>query len=251
MSGRDHAPRSEEGPALKRARLALVLAACTLALALLSPLTYRLSFSALGAMIVLGVAFLCGLGALCLALSVIASSRGARAGKSLAALALVIALAPLILPTFYGLRALAGGALLIHDITTDTDDPPAYVALYRAHRKEADYGGARLAAAQQRAYPDIGPLRLCAPPHEAFALALRATEAMGWDIAAASEEEGRIEATDTTRIYRFTDDIVIRIRAEGEGARIDIRSASRHGGGDLGTNARRIRRFVKTLHSLP
>ena len=156
------AERSEDesgggGPA----RNALVLALITLALVALSPLSFRLGLNAWGAFILLGLAFLSGFAAIRLALpSLVAAGDGLSARKGVAALALVIAAAPLVLPTAYGLRALAsgGGALLIHDITTDTDDPPAFVALRALHRKGADYGGGKIAAAQRKAYPDIAPI---------------------------------------------------------------------------------------------
>jgi uncharacterized protein (DUF1499 family) len=236
------------------ARKALFLALLTLALVALSPLSYRFGLAAWGAMAMLGAAFVTGFLALRLALGNLAAARnGATGHKGLALLTLMIATAPLVLPSAYGLRALVGGgnALLIHDITTDTDDPPVFVALRAVHRKGADYARGRIAAAQHKAYPDIAPILLDEAPALAFARAQRAAERLGWHIAAARPEEGRIEATATTRIYRFTDDIVIRIRAQGEGTRLDIRSASRIGGGDLGTNARRIRAFAKALKAAP
>jgi uncharacterized protein (DUF1499 family) len=248
MSGPGRARRNE------RPRNALVLALLTLALVALSPLSYRLGLAAWGAIMLLGAAFFTGFAAMRLALpSLLAAEDGLSARKGVAALALVIAVAPLVLPAAYGLRALAsgGGALLIHDITTDTDDPPAFVALRAEHHKGADYGGEKLAAAQRKAYPDIASLFLDEAPALAFARAKRAAERLGWHIVAANPDEGRIEATDTTRVYHFTDDIVIRIRAEGEGARLDVRSASRIGGGDLGTNARRIRAFAQALKAAP
>ena len=85
------------------------------------------------------------------------------------------------------------------------------------------------------------------PGQQAFAQALRAAEAMGWDIVAANAEEGRIEATDTTLWFGFKDDIVVRIQARGDESRVDVRSVSRVGKSDVGTNARRIRAYVRTL----
>ena len=70
---------------------------------------------------------------------------------------------------------------------------------------------------------------------------------MGWEIAAAEAGEGRIEATDTTAWWGFKDDVVIRITAEGEGSRLDIRSMSRVGKSDIGKNAERIRKCLAAL----
>jgi uncharacterized protein (DUF1499 family) len=140
----------------------------------------------------------------------------------------------------------------IHDITTDTDNPPQFVALLAVRQKApngAAYGGAKIAQAQKAAYPDITPAKLDLPPVRAFQRALNVAGNMGWKIIAAEEGEGRIEATATTFWLRFKDDIVIRIVAAGSGSRLDIRSMSRLGRNDLGTNARRIRSFLNQLQS--
>jgi uncharacterized protein (DUF1499 family) len=59
--------------------------------------------------------------------------------------------------------------------------------------------------------------------------------------------EGRIEATDTTFWWGFKDDVVIRIAPEGSGSRLDIRSESRVGVSDLGTNAARVGAYLAEL----
>lgn len=140
----------------------------------------------------------------------------------------------------------------IHDITTDTDHPPQFVALLAVRQKApngAAYGGARIAQAQKAAYPDIAPARLGTPPDQAFDRALDAAQRMGWKIIAADKAEGRIEATATTFWLRFKDDVVIRIAAAGSGSRLDIRSMSRVGRNDFGANAKRIRAFLQQLRS--
>jgi len=138
----------------------------------------------------------------------------------------------------------------IHDITTDTADPPPFVAivpLRRDARNPVEYGGPAVAAQQREAYPDIAPLSLPVPPAQAFERAERAARGQGWEIVAAVPAEGRIEATDTTRWFGFKDDVVIRVRPEGAGSRVDVRSVSRVGRGDVGTNARRIGQFLDAL----
>lgn len=145
---------------------------------------------------------------------------------------------------------LTGGAPPIHDITTDTNDPPPFVdilPLRAGARNSAVYGGARVAALQEAAYPDIAPVDLVIVPAAAFAKALATAEAMGWALVAADSSAGRIEATATTRFFRFRDDVVIRIRPRDGGSRLDIRSVSRFGGSDLGKNASRIRAFLVRL----
>lgn len=138
----------------------------------------------------------------------------------------------------------------IHDITTDTANPPAFVALADA-RKAApnglDYKGAEIAEKQKQAYPDIAPMLSQLSPAELFVKAEAAARAAGWDVAAADVQAGRIEATVTSLIYGFKDDMVIRITPAAGGSQLDMRSMSRMGTSDVGMNAKRIREFVASL----
>ncbi len=138
----------------------------------------------------------------------------------------------------------------IHDISTDLQEPPEFVAILplRADAPNpAAYGGAEVAQAQRAGYPDLGPKQLQATPGDAYVRALAAARAMGWEIVAADAASGRIEATDTTPWFGFKDDVVIRVAAEGAGSRIDVRSLSRVGGSDVGANAKRIRAYLRRL----
>ena len=110
----------------------------------------------------------------------------------------------------------------------------------------ADYDFS-LAATQRNAYPDLRPTVIEAAPSEAFDRALAAVESMGWVLVAAERDAGRIEATDTTFWFGFTDDIVVRLRPAGAGTRVDVRSVSRVGIGDVGANAARIRAYIQRL----
>ena len=142
---------------------------------------------------------------------------------------------------------------MIHDITTDPDAPPPYVELVRqrgADQNPVDYPGAEVARAQRTAYPDIAPIILPMPPRQAFDHALALAQTAGWQVVATDPVAGRIEATDTTRWFGFTDDIVIRVQAHEDGARVDLRSMSRVGRSDLGVNAARIRGFSRRLEEI-
>lgn len=158
-----------------------------------------------------------------------------------------------IAPVLAGVLILGPGRLTappIHDISTDPADPPAFVAarqLRSAGDNSLDYGGARVAGLQRRAYPDIRPLASPLPPARALEAAERTARELGWRITAADPAAGRLEATDTTKVFGFTDDIVLRVRPEDGGSRIDLRSASRVGVGDLGANAARLRRFARAF----
>ncbi len=138
----------------------------------------------------------------------------------------------------------------IHDITTDTVDPPRFVSnlpLRKNASNPPDYGGPQIAAQQLKAYPYIRPLILDVSPDAAFVMALAASRKMKWNIIDANREEGRIEAVDTTFWFGFKDDIVVRVKKEGPGSRVDVRSVSRVGISDVGTNANRIRRFFRQM----
>src|SRR5207245_2074399 len=113
----------------------------------------------------------------------------------------------------------------------------------------AAYGGPAVAAQQHRAYPDLRPVTLPEPPPRAFERALAVARAQGWEIVESSPAEGRIEATDTTRWFGFKDDVVVRVRPEGAGSRVDVRSLSRVGRSDVGKNAARLRAYLRALGS--
>ena len=138
----------------------------------------------------------------------------------------------------------------IHDITTDTRNPPVFQAvlpLRKGAKNPPAYEGARIARLQKKAYPDIKTLAFQTSKEEVFRRALDAARAMGWQVVSSKPAAGRIEAYDTTFWYGFIDDIVIRITSSSGKTRLDIRSKSRVGVGDIGENARRIRGFFGKL----
>jgi uncharacterized protein (DUF1499 family) len=141
----------------------------------------------------------------------------------------------------------------IHDITTDPDNPPAFVVVVpmreAAGSDRVAYGGDKLAEQQRRAYPEIAPLTLALPPAKAFSRALDTAKRMGWTIDAADDAGGRIEASDTSRWFGFTDDVVIRVTSSGSGSRVDLRSSSRLGRSDFGVNAARIDAYLAALRA--
>lgn len=184
--------------------------------------------------------------AVALVLLLIPRSRRERGGTLLAALLLGLSVAAV--PVY--VRHTAGSVPPIHDITTDTEAPPQFVDVLPLRADSPNppgHAGAELAEQQRQAYPDIQPLVVDRPPAEVFEAALDAVRQLGWEIVAAEPAEGRIEAVDTTFWYGFRDDVVIRIRAEGDGSRVDVRSKSRVGVSDLGANAARIRELLNRL----
>ncbi len=189
------------------------------------------------------------LGALSAAVVVVAAAIGAlRGGGAGSMSALAIGLVALAVPIFSLVNV--GRPPAIHDISTDTVDPPMFEALLPLRGGDAsapDYDGPDTAAEQHRAYKDIAPLILTVTPAVALSRAERAACALGWKVVTTDPATGRLEATATTFWFRFTDDVVVRIRPEGRGSRLDVRSKSRVGRGDLGANARRIRAFVNEI----
>ena len=171
-----------------------------------------------------------------------------RAGAWVPILALGLALAAALPPILLLEQAKAAPA--IHDITTDPFDPPVFVALLEERKKApngADYVGTAIAAQQQRAYPDIKSLQLKDSPKDAMQRAIDAARKLDWEIVSSDTPTGRIEATATTRWFGFKDDIVVRVRPEAGGSRVDVRSMSRVGESDVGANAKRIREFLARL----
>ena len=136
----------------------------------------------------------------------------------------------------------------INGISTDLAERPALEA-----ETVGPEDAARLeffAAVQSEAYPDLHPLKLEVSPAAAFERALTAARGMpGWELRGHDAAQGRISAIATTRIFRFVDDVVIRITPAPGGARVDVRSRSRIGGGDLGANARRIRAYLQRVRA--
>lgn len=135
-----------------------------------------------------------------------------------------------------------------NDITTDLSDPPSFK---HAQQIEAnlgrDFGYPKEFEAEQRLlYPDLAPIAFGSPPADAFRSAEATAEKLGWEITH-RDAPNQIEATETSTIFRFVDDIVVRIRPTAAGSTIDIRSKSRVGRSDLGINAKRIRAFREAL----
>ncbi|HET6724893.1 MAG TPA: DUF1499 domain-containing protein, partial [Gammaproteobacteria bacterium] len=129
----------------------------------------------------------------------------------------------------------------IHDISTDTANPPAFDAALLAARKNAvnspTYGGAEVASQQVKAYPDIKPVLLDATPDRVFKTALAIVKGNDWTVHAADPAIHKIDATATTLWFGFKDDVVIRIRPHDGGSVFDMRSESRIGRSDVGKNA--------------
>lgn len=189
------------------------------------------------------------LGIAAVALALVALGVGRR--RALVAGLLAVALGALAAFLPWSWRREARSYPPIHDVTTDVANPPAFVAVLPA-RKDAsnppEYLGDSIAALQREAYPDLAPLMMAMPVDSAFSLAVAtAREMRGWEVVDQDRRAGRIEATATTPWFGFRDDVVIRVTSASGIARVDVRSKSRVGRGDVGANAKRIRAYLARL----
>jgi len=157
----------------------------------------------------------------------------------------------------------------IYDITTDPIDPPQFDAIARLRPRDANpttYEGLYAAEQQQVAYSDIAPDDTDSSPQEAYDAAMKVIAKRRWRVVdarppqpalprlvdtrtpqAPAMRDGVIEAIARTPILGFRDDVVVRVRATPDGARIDVRSASRYGRRDFGTNASRVRKLIDDI----
>jgi uncharacterized protein (DUF1499 family) len=172
-------------------------------------------------------------------------------GRAFAAMAVAIAL--LAYPSYLGYRAYR--LPWIYDITTDPIDPPRYEVLARLRPRDANpvaYAGLYAAEQQRVAYPDIEPLDEDATPEAAYTAALAVITKRKWTILdrrppQAGRREGHIEAVAHTLIMGFADDVVVRVRGGPDGSRIDVRSSSRYGSFDFGSNAARVKSLIDDI----
>ncbi len=180
---------------------------------------------------------------------------------------IVIALVALVIPAaaLYQAGATQAAARAIppiHDVTTDPDDPPEFSEGIAERRGPdanpldldfvlpefaGEFAGRSVRVVGGEFYDNLATMRVVSGTGETFDAALDAAEDMGWEIALADPEEGRIEAVATTFWFGFKDDIVVRIRPAGMGSEVDVRSVSRVGFSDLGTNAARIADYSEEL----
>lgn len=139
----------------------------------------------------------------------------------------------------------------IHNISTDTANPPEFDAIVAIREAEGAnplaYDPQALAEQQRAAYPYVKPLVSGASASTMFSRAVAAVENLGMEVVSSDESSGLVEATDTTFWFGFKDDVVIRIRPEGSGSVVDVRSVSRVGQSDLGKNAERIGQILTLM----
>jgi uncharacterized protein (DUF1499 family) len=178
--------------------------------------------------------------------------RSQRTGRGLAWLGLVASVSVLAVGAFH--LSAGRGLPRIHDVTTSPADPPAFVRALDDPENAGDDLGypPAFADAQSQAYRDLAPIALAVPPAEALTRARTAAESIGLEVVevrepATPDGDGFLEARIVSRIFRFVDDVVVRVRPAPNGSTVDVRSRSRDASADFGINARHIRAFKAAL----
>ncbi|MFT4819533.1 MAG: hypothetical protein ACI8PP_001557 [Candidatus Pseudothioglobus sp.] len=237
-------------------KLALVSSILAVVLLFASPLGYKYgvaplmpSFASL--LLALAIAVLVLVGGVIMA--VIAQRGGMQPDRNVLLIAIVISLVPLLAmgPTMIKARSVPA----IHDISTDTQNPPTFdvvVGLRADAPNSLEYGAglesaAALASMQLQAYPQIKTRAASLAPSEAVARVAAVLTAQGMEVVNENVDDGRVEAVFTSFWFGFKDDIVVRVKPTEMGSAIDIRSVSRVGISDIGANAARIERILTAL----
>jgi uncharacterized protein (DUF1499 family) len=177
---------------------------------------------------------------------------GGQTGAGQAFAAIFIALIGLAVPAYY----LSYAVLLprLNDIATTPEEPLEFKALAAqrsAGAKPITTPTPEAIDAQDEAYPELGPMSLERSAPEVYSLVHEAIERLGWTIALSEAPGetgiGRIEATDRTLVMGFTDDVIVQVKGDDAHALVDVRSVSRYGLHDLGTNAERISKLFAEI----
>ena len=234
-----------EAPPSRLAIWARRLAVFSIAVALLAIVIERADLlEIIPVLVTFAAALVLALFAILLALaSFVMLWRNGGPGFSQAIAAVLLGCALLAYPAYLGYKA--HGLPLLKDVTTDAADPPRFEVVARLRPPDSnDYPGPATAQLQKQAWPDIEPLIVMVNPKAAFDGAMAVIAKRKWRVVDARApqpvRDGHIEAIARTPIMNFRDDVVVRIRAVRDGARIDVRSASRFGTADFGTNAERV-----------
>lgn len=135
----------------------------------------------------------------------------------------------------------------VSDITTDLSQPLMFIRVSDVRKNEGDVQivyPPQFIELQQQYYPEIHPLFLQDSPQDVFLKVVNLVDQRGWDVVSLYPHEGVIEATVTTPIFWFIDDVIIRVQSIENGSKVDMRSSSRLGCCDHGVNADRVKSFM-------
>lgn len=212
----------------------------------LAPSLISILVSVVGAVLVILVGLI---------MAIVATRKSLDKDRNLILVAMVISIIPLafVVPQMMKAQSVPG----IHDISTDTDNPPEFSVLV-AERKETDNDlvyedevlGSDTAAEQQKAYPSVKSIASDLSVADATNRAANILADQGVEVINVDAEQGIVEATATTQWFGFKDDVVVRVQADGDLTIVDMRSVSRVGRSDIGANAARIEAFIAAFSSI-
>ncbi len=237
-------------------RSMLVAALVAVLLLFLGPVSYKLGLSPLqpafvGLLIALVVGVVTAL--LGLIAAIVAQVKSMPRNRNLVLISTLVALlAPAVMvPQIVKARSVPP----IHDITTDTNEPPEFVAVIALRANAANdlkYGmegipPEEMARLQRDAYPDVKTLSSELSVADAVTRSSDVLDAMGIEVVSVDADQGLVEGTATTFWFGFKDDVVVRVRPSESGSIIDMRSVSRVGRSDVGANAARISTFLESF----
>jgi uncharacterized protein (DUF1499 family) len=202
----------------------------------------------LSGFVIFGLSLLCGLAAGALGFVAFYTTRAAsnRSGRPLAWLALVAAAIAI---GVLGFARSGADVPPINDISTDLAEPPAFGTDPSGRGRDMAFpAGFAEQIKATAAYQDLRPVHVARAPADVLGEVEATARALQWTVVSVDTVAGTVVANDTTKLFRFVDDIVVRVRADDAGGSIvDMRSKSRDGQGDNGANAERIRRFYEAL----
>lgn len=239
-------------------KLMLIMSILSIVILCVGPLAYKsgvlpLQPALLSLIVSLGMAVVTLISSL--VLFVLIKDKGFNQNRKFLCIALLISLIPSLLVGTQLKKA--ASVPEIHDITTDTLNPPVFdnlVALRKGASNDLVYeyqGSAeKLAELQRAAYPDLRPLTSALSVNQAVERTVGILKEQGLEVINVDHVNGIVEATATSCWYGFKDDVVVRIQVTDQGSRIDLRSVSRVGRSDVGANATRIRSFSKKFKAL-
>jgi uncharacterized protein (DUF1499 family) len=96
--------------------------------------------------------------------------------------------------------------------------------------------------------PALAPVDLPLPPADALHLVEGVVAALPrWRVEAVEPTAGTVRATRRTRLWRFVDDVTVRLEPVAGGTRVHARSQSRVGAADFGQNRNNLLELLGAL----
>ena len=138
------------------------------------------------------------------------------------------------------LGCLVVGALLLNNLPLG--EPPGLV------RRLWTYLTTNVAETRRNhPFPELELPCAAATPGALFTRIEHTLDLLNWPIIESDHREHQIHAVAETMLFRFKDDVFIKLEPGRYGTEIHIRSKSRVGRGDLGANARHILDLLEML----